>query len=144
MARHVVARVDEIREGGRKIVELEGRSIGVFNVDGRFYAIRNRCPHQGGPLCLGALGAFLHSTGPGHYAYDPGRPTVRCPWHLWEFDIATGGAVFDDGVRVKCYDARVERGADRDGPALEKRAEVPPAAETYPVTAEGGVVTVET
>ena len=55
MARHVVARVDEIPPGERKIVEVAGRSIGVFNVGGEFFALRNRCPHQGGPLCEGRL-----------------------------------------------------------------------------------------
>ena len=51
--RHVVARVADIPPGERLIVDIAGRSIGVFNVDGRFYALRNSCPHQGGPLCLG-------------------------------------------------------------------------------------------
>ena len=41
------------RPGERKLVEIGGRSIGVFNVDGEYYALRNRCPHQGGPLCDG-------------------------------------------------------------------------------------------
>ncbi|HEV8638476.1 MAG TPA: Rieske 2Fe-2S domain-containing protein, partial [Chloroflexota bacterium] len=48
--KHVVAAVDEIPPGGRKIVEVAGRSIGVFNLGGEFFALRNRCPHQGGPL----------------------------------------------------------------------------------------------
>ena len=52
---HVVGRVAEIPPGERKIVELEGRSIGVFNVWGTFYALRNACPHQAGPLCLGTI-----------------------------------------------------------------------------------------
>ena len=47
------ATVDEIPPGGRKIVEVAGRTIGVFNVDGEFFALLNRCPHQGGPLCTG-------------------------------------------------------------------------------------------
>ena len=55
MASHVVAEAGEIPPGGRKIVEVEGRSIGIFNVGGEYLAVRNRCPHQGGPLCLGTL-----------------------------------------------------------------------------------------
>ncbi len=47
--KYVVASVDEIPPGGRKIVEVAGRSIGVFNVKGEYFALRNRCPHQGGP-----------------------------------------------------------------------------------------------
>ncbi|HEY2440280.1 MAG TPA: Rieske 2Fe-2S domain-containing protein, partial [Solirubrobacteraceae bacterium] len=49
----VVARADEIAPGERKIVQIGSRSIGVFNVAGEYFALRNRCPHQGGPLCQG-------------------------------------------------------------------------------------------
>ena len=59
MAKHVVATVDEIPPGERKIVELEGRSLGIFNIDGDFYAVRNICPHQGAPLCEGRLTGLL-------------------------------------------------------------------------------------
>ena len=69
MAKHVVAKVDEIPLGERKIVALNGRSIGVFNVQGTFYALRNRCPHQGGPLCEGQLSGFATAEVPGKYEY---------------------------------------------------------------------------
>ena len=46
MAKHVVAAVAEIPPGGRKLVTIRGREIGVFNLDGAFYALVNRCPHQ--------------------------------------------------------------------------------------------------
>ena len=59
MARYIVAAVEEIPPGERKIVELAGRSIGVFNLGGEFFALRNRCPHQGGPLCAGSLGGLI-------------------------------------------------------------------------------------
>ena len=67
MTRHVVATVDEIPPGGRKIVEIAGRSLGVFNIGGEYFALRNRCPHQGGPLCVGHLTGFAFSTTPGEY-----------------------------------------------------------------------------
>ena len=51
MAVHVVARVSELPPGARRIVEIGRRSIGVFNVNGKLYALRNACPHQGAPLC---------------------------------------------------------------------------------------------
>ena len=69
MAKHVVATVDEIPPGERKIVELEGRSLGVFNINGEFYAVRNICPHQGAPLCEGRLTGLLQSDVPGEYRY---------------------------------------------------------------------------
>ena len=64
----VVARADEIAPGERKLVRVGGRSIGVFNVGGEYYALRNRCPHQGGPLCEGFQFAPLRAAGPGEYA----------------------------------------------------------------------------
>ncbi len=55
MSRHVVATVGEIAPGTCKIVTVKGREIGVFNVDDAFYALINRCPHEGAPLCKGAI-----------------------------------------------------------------------------------------
>ena len=49
----VVGTIDEIPPGQRKIVDVAGRTIGVFNVGGDYFALLNRCPHQGGPLCSG-------------------------------------------------------------------------------------------
>lgn len=123
--RHVVATVAEIPPGSRKIVEAEGRSIGVFNVEGRFYAVRNRCPHQGGPLCLGRTTGFVTARSPGDYVYERDGEFLRCPWHGWEFDLATGRSVFDPTkTRVKSYPVEVE--------TLQ--------AEMYPVEIEKDVV----
>ena len=88
--RHVVAAADEIAPGERKIVTVAGRSIGIFNVGGEFFALRNRCPHQGGALCRGQLWGVLRSEAPGEFQYDPSREILACPWHGWEFHIRTG------------------------------------------------------
>ena len=119
--RFPVARLGEIPDGGRKLVEVEGRSIGVFNVGGRHYAVLNRCPHQAGPLCLGPTTGLVRSNGPGDYTFEREGEILRCPWHGWEFDLATGRSVFDpERMRVKAYPIEVE--------ALQ--------AETYPVEVE--------
>src|SRR5918998_883492 len=108
MARHVVATVEEIPPGQRKIVEVSGRSIGIFNVRGEFFALRNRCPHQGGPLCLGSLEGLVQSTGPGEFIVSRLGEVLRCPWHGWEFDIRTGQSWFDPArVRVRRYEVLV-------------------------------------
>src|SRR5262245_16917705 len=52
-SRYAICSVEELPPGTRRLVKLGGREIGVFNVHGEFFAIRNRCPHQGGPLCRG-------------------------------------------------------------------------------------------
>ena len=65
MALHIIGQVSELPPGERKIVEVEGRSIGVFNVHGTFYSLRNSCPHQGGPLCLGSIKEMTLLSAPG-------------------------------------------------------------------------------
>jgi nitrite reductase (NADH) small subunit len=108
-SRHVVARVRDIPPGERLIADVAGRSIGVFNVDGRFYALRNSCPHQGGPLCLGRTVGLVRAERPGQITYTREGEILRCPWHGWEFDLATGRSVFDPNrTRVKSYPVEVE------------------------------------
>ncbi|HEY7034811.1 MAG TPA: Rieske (2Fe-2S) protein [Thermomicrobiales bacterium] len=141
MPKHVVATVDEIPPGARKIVEVEGRSIGVFNVDGAFFALRNRCPHQGGPLCRGTISAFVSATRPGEYRVSRHGQILRCPWHGWEFDISTGQSWFDPRkVRVRRYEVTVEADPGAVPGQLEKG---PYVAETYPVSVERQYVLVE-
>jgi len=50
---HVVATVGEIPPGTHKLVPIGRHGVGVYNVNGTFYAIANYCPHEGGPLCAG-------------------------------------------------------------------------------------------
>jgi 3-phenylpropionate/trans-cinnamate dioxygenase ferredoxin subunit len=121
MTRHIVANVRDIPPGERLIVEVAGRSIGVFNVDGRFYAVKNSCPHQGGPLCQGRTVGLAVAERPGEIAYGREGEILRCPWHGWEFDLATGRSVVDPTrTRDKSYPVAVEE--------LQ--------AETYPVEIE--------
>jgi nitrite reductase/ring-hydroxylating ferredoxin subunit len=111
MAVHVVARVAELPPGERRIVEIEGRSIGVFNVDGEFHALRNTCPHQGAPLCRGSLNGTARSSRPGEYQWVSEGEVLRCPWHGWEFDLTTGRSLFDpEGTRVRRYPLSVRDG----------------------------------
>lgn len=109
MNRHFVGYTSEIAPGGKKIVDVGGRSIGLYNVNGRFYAIRNLCPHQGAPLCLGITTSFVTSSGRGDFCFELEGEIVRCPWHFWEFDIKTGHMVVDPKTRTKTYDVTVER-----------------------------------
>ncbi|HWL54353.1 MAG TPA: Rieske 2Fe-2S domain-containing protein [Chthoniobacteraceae bacterium] len=95
-------------EGLCTIVEEGKLSIGVYRIGGRFYAIRNVCPHQGAPLCRGRL-MSTHAPGEVHQ-YQPalqGR-VQRCPWHGWEFDVPSGKGLYDDRARVKTYRCEVD------------------------------------
>jgi 3-phenylpropionate/trans-cinnamate dioxygenase ferredoxin subunit len=129
---HVVATTDEIPPGRRKIVEIDGRSIGVFNVGGRFYALRNTCPHAGARLCEGTLSGLVTSPTPGEYHYERAGEILRCPWHGWEFDVTTGRSWFDPArTRVRAYETTVEAASDADGPAGYRPG--PYVAERYEV-----------
>ena len=98
----------DIAEGGVKIVEHGAISIGVFRVGGEFYALRNQCPHQGAPLCLGKLHTTHAPAAVGEFQPAlPGR-VLRCPWHGWEFDIVTGKGLYDARGRVKTYATRLD------------------------------------
>jgi 3-phenylpropionate/trans-cinnamate dioxygenase ferredoxin subunit len=111
------------------LVALRGISIGVFNVHGEYYALHNRCAHQGGPLCLGEIVGLPVSTVPGEVVWTRDGEILRCPWHRWEFDIKTGKALVDPSkVRVRRYEVTVE---------LDRAVE-PPRVETFPVTVEAG------
>lgn len=147
MGRYVVASVEEIPPGERKIVDLAGRSIGVFNVNGEFFALRNRCPHQGGALCTGPVGGFVSSSGPGDYHLTRHGEILRCPWHGWEFDIRTGQSWFDPTrVRVRAYDVTLEpipADETRSAPQSLELEQGPYVAETYPVAIEQHHVVVD-
>ena len=129
MSREVVARAQEIAPGTVKIVTVRGREIGIFNVDGTYYALANRCPHAGGPLCQGVVGPLVRSSGPGDYRLTREREFLRCPWHGWEFDIRTGQSWCDpNSVRARQFAVSVESGADlMKGPYV---------AETFAVAVE--------
>jgi 3-phenylpropionate/trans-cinnamate dioxygenase ferredoxin subunit len=131
--RYVVARVEEVPSGGTKMVEVEGHEIGIFHLDGEFFALLNRCPHAHGPLCGGQVFYGLASDGPGDVRLDRATKLIMCPWHGWEFDLATGRSYCDPKkVRVRPYPLEVERGAEIAG-----RAEGPYTATTYPVEQDG-------
>ena len=117
MKRHPVAPVGEFPAGTRRRIEIDGRPMVVFNVDGRFYALRDVCPHQGAKLSDGVvLDGLLTASQPGCYGYDPARKLVKCPWHGWEFDLATGQSWVDPArTRVRAYDVVVEPHALADG-----------------------------
>jgi len=112
VAAHRVGPVGSIPDGGRQIVEIGGRSIGVFNLGGEYVALRNRCPHQGGPTCEGtvlqAFKAQVDERGRVVEYYDPNQTVIACPWHGVEFDIRTGVCLADPGTRLKTYDVTIE------------------------------------
>jgi len=135
MARHVVAAVAEIPPGARRRVEIEGRPVAVFNVNGEFFALLDRCPHQGASLCKGKLVGLVESAGPGQYRYSRQGEIIRCPWHGWEYDLRTGKS-WCEPHRVRSFPVAIEPG--------RTLVEGPYVAETFPVRIEDDYVVIDT
>ena len=137
MSKHDVATVSEIPPGERKLVTVSGRSIAVFILDGEYYGLFNRCPHQGGPMCEGILTGLIESHEPGHYEYSRPGEILRCPWHGWEFDVRHRAQCFCDPskISVRSYPMEVAAG--------QTVVQGPYVAETIPVTIEEQYVIVE-
>ncbi len=95
-----VCTIQEISEGTAKMVKVEGKPIAIFNINGKFYATDETCPHEGGPLSSG----FIEGE------------NVSCPWHGATFHIMSGrtleppagekmGPPVDKGIA--CYPVRI-------------------------------------
>jgi nitrite reductase/ring-hydroxylating ferredoxin subunit len=136
MTRHVVATVEQIPPGARMLVTVDGREIGIFNVGGEYFAVGNRCPHNGASLCKGRVVGLVEASEPGSYQFSRRGELLRCPWHGWEFDLRTGKSWCEpDRTKTRSYDLTVEPGA-----AL---AEGELRAETFPVSVDTQYVVVE-
>ena len=83
-----------LREG--RVVKVSGIEIAIFNLGDRFLAVRNRCPHQGGPLADGIISGT----------------TVVCPLHAWKVELGSGAVVrpTDSGHCVRVFQTRVDGG----------------------------------
>lgn len=136
MVKYAVAPASEIKPGERRIVNIGGRPIAIFNIEGEFFALLNRCPHQGASLCHGLLTGLMTSTTPGEITYSRQGEFLRCPWHGWEFDVRTGQSYFDPvHTKVRNYRTSIE-----DGEAVTQG---PYRAETFPVAIEEDYLCVE-
>jgi len=87
-----VALTHEIPPGTGRTVEVDGIWIALFNVEGKFYALDNSCPHAGGPLGEGTLCEGV----------------VECPWHGWKFSVISGERVGNPNFQVVCCEVRVQ------------------------------------
>jgi nitrite reductase/ring-hydroxylating ferredoxin subunit len=129
-----VCPVEELPPGSRTVVEIEGREIGVFNVDGELYALRNVCPHQLAPLCEGQLTGEMTAPAVGEYELTRQGEILQCPWHGWQFDLKTGESVFNPHLKTSTYEVGVESTGGcpgRDRADADGRDEAARQRETY-------------
>jgi nitrite reductase/ring-hydroxylating ferredoxin subunit len=108
---HYVADVDEIAESERIIVEVNGREIGVFNINGEFHALLNYCTHQGGPVCEGPVTGTMCADEDFQLEYCREDEILSCPWHAWEFDARTGEHLAQTGHKIPTYEVVTKDGS---------------------------------
>lgn len=87
-----VAKTSDLTPGNAMRVEANGQEVALYNVDGKYYATSNICPHQGGPLGEGMLEGA----------------TIVCPWHAWVFDVTTGTSPVNPRAKIPCFPVKVE------------------------------------
>ncbi|MFF2288991.1 Rieske (2Fe-2S) protein [Peribacillus butanolivorans] len=104
--------MDELKVGQRQLIEVDGVEIAVLNVDGAYYAIWNKCPHQGVPMIYGSVMGTQLPSEPYQYNYGRHNEIISCPLHGWEFDLKTGKTLFNpEKVSIKTYPVTEENGS---------------------------------
>ena len=98
-----------------------GVFIGIYNIDGNYYAMNNICPHLGGVLTYG----FFDDN------------VVTCPLHMWEFDVQTGKCLWPEQEKLPTYPVKIE------GNDILVDVNSPQTNPTYPVKIEGNDILVD-
>ncbi len=92
MAEHTVAKTADLSEGACKAVTVNGQKIGLFNVEGKIYAMDDTCVHKGGSLGSGSLNGKV----------------VTCPLHGWTYDVTTGACETNPQAQLNTFPVKVE------------------------------------
>ena len=87
-----ICKTADIKAGCGKSIEISGKPLALFNVDGGFYAINDVCGHRGGPLGEGELDG----------------KTVVCPWHGWRYNVTTGENELVPDLPTQKYEVKIE------------------------------------
>ena len=103
---------DDLAEGRMRIVDVQGLRIGVVRIGTEAFAVHDRCPHQGGPICRGPITSRIGFED-GEVITLPGEPVPVCPWHHWEFDLRSGRSLFDEHYRVRTFRTELVDGCVR-------------------------------
>lgn len=115
MAEHTVADADEIAEGERIVVQIEGKPIGIFNIDNEYYAYLSWCAHQSGPCAEGnitgtEIADFDSENLQTELSYEKEGEILNCPWHGWEYDLKSGECLSRDNISLAQFPVSVEDG----------------------------------
>jgi len=86
---------DELHEGEKKALLLEGNKVLLLRKENTFFAMSNKCPHMGCPLSKGTLEEYV----------------IKCPCHDWRFDIRSGEFVDAKEIRLPVYETKIVDGS---------------------------------
>jgi nitrite reductase (NADH) small subunit len=105
-----IGKVDEFPLRKFRIVQVEDRQIGIIRTgDGEIHAVLNRCPHKGAPVCKGIVGGTWPPSAVGELNFDREGHVLTCPWHGFEFDLASGVELFQSRpLRLRKYEVVIE------------------------------------
>jgi|SRR5437870_882611 nitrite reductase (NADH) small subunit len=112
MTRHIVSDEADFPDGSAKIVSVHGLEIGVYRLGGKYYALLNRCPHEGGPVCKGMVtGTLVQGKETGwKLKWTREGEILYCPWHGSDFDLTNGRCLSRDKLRIRTYPTKVVDG----------------------------------
>jgi nitrite reductase (NADH) small subunit len=94
MIEYLLGKIEDFPEGKGRAFRAGTRTVAVFRVSGRIYALANTCVHKGASLCDGDIAE--------------NGTVVRCPWHNWSFDLASGQHCLDPKEKLRTYDVRLD------------------------------------
>jgi nitrite reductase/ring-hydroxylating ferredoxin subunit len=113
MPERYVAKASEMHEGDRRIVVAGDDEICVFSMGDAYYAYSNYCVHAGGPACEGLLINKVVDIIASDRTYQGQTFSdvvhFVCPWHGYEYDLATGECIGDRKLKLKKFEV-VRRG----------------------------------
>ncbi|MBV9565584.1 MAG: Rieske 2Fe-2S domain-containing protein [Bradyrhizobium sp.] len=115
MPEYSAGKVTDYADGDRKVVECGEFEIGVFRIDGDFFAWHNRCAHRAGPVCQGrimqrVIEPVAEDRTVRTQQYDPAETHIICPWHGYEYSIKTGCHQGNPRIRLRKAELVIREG----------------------------------
>ena len=110
--KHKIIKATELPTGHHSVIKVGRRELGIFNIDGAFYALPNLCPHQLGPLCEGNVSGTTDARAETDWQVEwvHEGEIVTCPWHGIEYHVPTGKCLAFPEISIRSYPVSEEDG----------------------------------
>ena len=109
-----IGKLADIVDGDYRIFAVDKLEVGIFRTGTKVIAYENVCPHAGGPVCQGKIiprveEVITPDKKSAGLRFGKSRHIV-CPWHGYEFDLATGCHPGDPSMRLTPVPVAVRNG----------------------------------